>query len=136
VAAKPIGTWRSVAVSAGFKRGEYDFTFYDDNTLHIRDVDGKVTVAAMKGSSQPVEGDATSVEGTVTKSEDPTIMGKKIYALFKHDDQGNDSIAKNLFFGMGFTPVKSFDAAMASLNFVFLGCKDPAQCNFDSVVVP
>jgi len=136
IGAKPLGTWRAVAINAGFTRGEYDFTFYDDNTLHWRDAAGKVTVVALKGSEEPVEVGAVSVEGTVTKSNDPSIKGKKVYALFKHDDQGDDKIAKNLFFGLGFAPVKSFGVAQANLDFVQVGCKDSTECNFDSVVVP
>jgi hypothetical protein len=117
-------------------RGEYDLTFYDNDTMHWRAPDGKVSVASLKGSAQPVESDAISVEGTVLKSDDATIVGKKIYSLFKRDGQGNDSIVKNIFMGFSFdAPVGSFDAAMAQLEWVHLGCKN-AECNFDAVVVP
>eukprot|EP00656_Telonema_subtile_P045034 TRINITY_DN512_c0_g2_i2.p1 TRINITY_DN512_c0_g2~~TRINITY_DN512_c0_g2_i2.p1 ORF type:complete len:454 (+),score=141.60 TRINITY_DN512_c0_g2_i2:499-1860(+) len=136
---KPLGTYRAVAINTGFVRGEYDFTFYDDNSLHWRAPDGKVSVASVKGSQQPVEADAISIEGTVTKSDDATIVGKKIYALFKKDEQGNDGIVRNIFLGLSFSPVASFDSAMAQLEWVALGCKADApagECNFDAVAVP
>eukprot|EP00658_Telonema_sp_P-2_P012876 TRINITY_DN148_c0_g1_i3.p2 TRINITY_DN148_c0_g1~~TRINITY_DN148_c0_g1_i3.p2 ORF type:complete len:304 (-),score=93.87 TRINITY_DN148_c0_g1_i3:294-1205(-) len=131
---KPLGTYRAVAINSKFVRGEYDFTFYDNNTLHWRAPDGKVSVASLKGSVEPVEDGAISVEGTVIKSDDATIVGKKVYSLFKRDDQGNDSIVKNIFMGFSFAPVASFDAAMSALEWVHLGCKN-AECNFDSAIV-
>jgi hypothetical protein len=125
-----------VSINAGFTRGEYDFTFYDNNTLHWRTPDGKISIASLEGSMEPVESDAISVEGTITKSDDASIVGKKIYSLFKRDEQGNDMIVRNMFLGFGFAPVKSFDDAMNSLEWVNFGCKDSHECNFDSVAVP
>jgi hypothetical protein len=132
--ARPTGTYRAVAINKGFMRGEYDFTFYDDNTLHWRTPDGKTAVAALTSGSEVVEKDAVAVDGTITKSSDPSIMGKKIYAIFKQDSNGNDNIGKFLFHGFDFAPdVPSFDAAMTKTEWIMLGCKDgAATCDFSS----
>jgi hypothetical protein len=123
-----------VAINGGFKRGEYDFTFYDDNTLHWRSPDGKVSVAKLHGGSETVQSDATSIDGTITKSDDPKMVGKKIYTLMKKDEQGNDNVGKFIFNGLDFAPVETFAAAMSKTEWVMIGCKDD-ECDFSSAKV-
>jgi hypothetical protein len=135
-ATKPTGTYRAIAINAKFSRGEYDFTFYDDNTMHWKAPDGTVSVASLTAGSEVVEKDATAVDGTITKSTDGSLVGKKIYAIFKRDEQGNDDIGKYIFHGFDFAPVSTFDAAMSKTEWVMLGCKSGELCDFSSVAVP
>jgi len=135
-ATKPTGTYRAIAINADFTRGEYDFTFYDDNTMHWRDPDGKVVVAALSAGSESVEPDATAIDGTITKADDSKLVGKKIYAIFKRDEQGNDGIGKYIFNGFDYSPVSTFDDAMGKTEWVMLGCKPNDRCNFSKVAVP
>jgi hypothetical protein len=132
---RPTGTYRAVAINSKFTRGEYDFTFYDDNTVHWRDPDGVVTVAALTSGSEVVEKDAVPVDGTITKSGDPTVVGKRFYAILKRDAQGNDNIGKFIFQGFDFAPVATFDAAMTKTEFVMVGCKPKEECDFSKVEV-
>jgi len=136
IAAKPTGTYRGVAINVAFPRGEYDFTFYDDDTMHWRTPDGKVSVAKLTGGSESVESDAIAVDGTITKSDDPSKVGKKFFGLQKKDDQGNDNIGKFIFHGLDFSPVSTFDAAMSKTEWVMVGCKAQGECDFTKAQVP
>ena len=130
------GTFRAIAISSGFEKGEWDFSFYSNATVHWVDPSGKYTEATLSGSSQTVEHGAFAVEVTVTRSDDPSISKKKHYALFKPDQQGNDGLVKDLFLGMSLAPVDSFDAAMAKIEWVAIGCRTGAAgCDFSSVQV-
>jgi len=133
---RPTGTYRAVAINSNFMRGEYDFTFYDDNTMHWRSPDGKVAVAKLTAGDEAVEKDAVAVDGEVTAADDKTIIGKKVYLIMKRDDQGNDDIGKFIFNGFDFAPVLNFDDAMAKTEWVMLGCKkEDKLCDFTSVEV-
>merc|ERR1711907_580764 len=134
VAAKPTGTYRGVSINAKFMRGEYDFTFYDDNTMHWRTPEGKTAVAKLSAGTESVESDAVAIDGTVTKADDGSIVGKKIFAIFKRDEQGNDGIAKMLFNGFDFAPVSTYEQAMDKTEWVMLGCKK-GECDFGKVMV-
>ena len=134
-AAQATGTYRGVAISAGFDRGEYDFTFYDDSTMHWRAPDGKVSVAKLVGGSEVVESGAIAVDGTITKSDDPSTVGKKFFAIWKKDTQGNDGVGKFIFHGFDFSPVPSFAAAMSKTEWIMIGCKD-SECDFSPAAVP
>lgn len=138
VGSRPTGTYRGVAINTGFLRGEYDFTFYDDNTMHWRAPDGKVVVASLKAGNEAVEPDAIAVDGLITKADDKSMVGKKIYLIMKHDDQGNDGIGKFIFNGFDFAPVKTFDDAMGKTEWIMLGCKykdGEKDCDFTKVEV-
>merc|ERR1711907_38998 len=135
VAAKPTGTYRGVSINAKFVRGEYDFTFYDDNTMHWRDPEGQVSVAALTGGAEVVEPGAMAIDGTVTKSDDKTMVGKKIYAIWKKDAQGNDDVAKFLFHGFDFAPVPTFAAGMSKTEWIMVACKDDPACDFKKAQV-
>jgi hypothetical protein len=135
--ARPTGTYRAVNIAAKFKRGEYDFTFYDDNTLHWRDPSGLVTVASLKSGAEAVEKDAFAVDGTVTKSGDPQNfpVGTKVYSIMKRDEQGNDGIGKFIFHGFDLSPVASFADAMSKTEWIMVGCKTGENCDFSKVQV-
>jgi len=128
-AAKPTGTYRGVAINSGFVRGEYDFTFYDDNTMHWRTPDNKISVASLTAGTESVESDAIAIDGTITKSDDAGSVGKKFYAIWKKDEQGDDGIGKFIFHGFDFSPVPSFAAAMSKTEWIMVGCKDK-DCDF------
>jgi len=130
------GVYRGVAINSGFARGEWDFSFYSNSTLHMRSPAGKVTIVKLSGSKEAVEKGAMALEGTVVSSEDPKMSGK-VYALFKKGQQGtrsNDSIVEDLFFGLSMTPVASFEAAMSEMEWSMVKCKG-AHCDFSSRVV-
>jgi len=132
---KATGTYRGVAIHSGFQRGEYDFTFYDDSTMHWRAPDGKVSVGKLVGGSESVEAGAVAIDGTITKSDDPTTVGKKFYAIWKRDTEGNDGVGKFIFHGFSFSPVATFGDAMSKTEWIMIGCKD-VECDFSKVAVP
>jgi hypothetical protein len=129
------GIYRAVAINSGFERGEWDFSFYSNASVHWSSPAGHVTVASLAGSSQAVEHGAFAVEATVLRSDDPGMKNKKLYALFRPDGQGNDGLVKDLFLGMASAPVGSFDAAMAKTEFVMVGCQNGVGCDFSKVQV-
>jgi len=135
VGSKVTGTYRAISISAKFTRGEYDMTFYDDATMHVKGPDGKTMVLSLASSQQAVEKGAMSVEGTVTKSEDSSMMGKKFYMILKTDEQGNDGIAKFMFQGRDSAPVADFGSAMSKSEWIMVGCKEGEPCDFSSVAV-
>lgn len=140
-AAAPTGTWRGVQVSAGFERGEFDFTFYDDATVHWRAPGGATFVAQFDGLNLTKAQDGTvTISGNLTKSGDASKLpvGTTVDAAFRIDAAGNDGIAQFLFWGQSTdgTPVKTFDDAMLASAFVLVGCKASAtNCDFSSAVV-
>merc|ERR1711865_473691 len=130
------GTFRAIAISSGFEKGEWDFTFYGNATVHWVAPSGKYSEAALSGSTQVVEHGAFAVEATVTRSDEPGMQGKKLYALFRPDVQGNDGIVNNLFLGISMDPVATFDAAMAQNEWVAISCRgNAAGCDFSSIQV-
>jgi len=136
-AAKPDGTYRGVSISENFLRGEYAFTFYTDNTLHWRAPDGKTAVTTLKGGAEHVEDGATALDGVITKSDDPSILGKSIFVIMKKDEipGSSDGIAKYVFQGLDFSPVATFDAAMTKSEWVMVGCMPNEDCDFSIVEV-
>jgi hypothetical protein len=134
--ARPTGTYRAVAINSGFLRGEFDFTFYDDNTVHWRDTSGRVTVAALHSGAEAVESGAVAVDGTVTKSGDSILpVGKKFYSIMKRDENGDDGIGKFIFHGFDTAPVASFADAMGKTEWIMVGCKTKENCDFSKVEV-
>eukprot|EP00939_MAST-03C_sp_MAST-3C-sp1_P000874 g874.t1 len=140
-AAAPTGTWRGVEVSHGFARGEFDFTFYDDATVHWRDASGKTYVAQFDGLNLTKAQDGTvTVGGNVTKSDDSSKLpvGTVVDAAFRMDVAGNDGVAQFLFWGQSTdgAPVQTFDDAMLKSAFVLVACKEgQANCDFSSATV-
>jgi hypothetical protein len=127
--ARPTGTWRGIEVSANFGRGEWDVTFYDDNTVHWRQPDGTVMKSSVKGANvKAAEQGAVEITGVDGK-------GNKFTGLFQIDTQGDDGIVFLLTWGQG-ASVDNFDQAMSSMMFVMSGCNpDNKLCDFSSAVV-
>lgn len=133
--AAPIGTWRGVMISKKFTQGEYDVTFYDDSTVHIRDPMDKLTVMSLSGSPDSQSGLVT-VTTLVIKCDDPTKIGQKGHGLFKVNTNGNDGIAKFLWLGQGSEVISSFDQGMEFNELVLIGCKTSDKaCDFGSAKV-
>jgi len=131
--ARPTGTWRGVEVSANFARGEWDVTFYDDNTVHWRQADGTVIKSKVSGADvKAAEQGAVAISGTVVTG---STSGTKFTGLFKIDTQGDDGIVFLLTWGQG-KAVANFDEAMSASMFVMSGCNpDNKLCDFSSAVV-
>ena len=85
--------------------------------------------------AEVVEPGAMAIDGTVTKSDDKTMVGKKIYAIWKKDAQGNDDVAKFLFHGFDFAPVPTFAAGMSKTEWIMVACKDDPACDFKKAQV-
>jgi len=134
VGAKIVGTYRAVSISAKFMRGEYDFTFYSDSTMHWKAPDGKTSVAKLVGSGEPYH-NTRSVVATITKSEEDNMVGTKLYLLLKTDEAGNDGIAKFMFHGMDTSPITDFGAAMSKREWIMVGCKEGTPCDFSRMSV-
>jgi len=138
--AAPTGTWRGVQVSHGFTTGEFDFTFYDDSTVHWRTPDKQVFVAKFEGLNLTKAQDGTiAISGAVTASDDTAALpvGTAVYVAFKIDGSGNDDIAQLLFWGLSTKgPVASLDDAMLESEFVMVGCgESTTTCDFSSASV-
>jgi hypothetical protein len=130
------GVYRAIAINSNFERGEWDFSFYSNSSAHWVGPSGKYSELALSGSTQVVEHGAFAVEATVTRSDDPGMQGKTLYALFRPDVQGNDGIVNNLFLGVSMDPVGTFDAAMAQNEWVAISCRGNVEgCDFSSVQV-
>lgn len=129
----PLGTWRGIEANVGFVRGEYDFTFYSDSTLHWRRPDGATFAATLDGFNLTKGvGNVLQITGSITSISPPQF----IYAVFTIDNQGNDRIIDMLFWGQSNnTALPTFDAAMTNGNtfFVLNACRgSAAYCNFAS----
>jgi hypothetical protein len=135
VGAKVTGTYRAISISDKFLRGEYDFTFYDDATMHWKAPDGTVSVAQLAGSQKHVADGVQAVEGKVIKSSDSSVVGTKVYAIMKRDEQGNDGIAKFMFMGMDKAPLTDLGAAMSKQEWVMTACKEAKPCDFSKATV-
>ena len=120
-------------VSANFARGEWDVTFYDDNTVHWRQADGTVIKSKVSGADvKAAEQGAVAISGTVVTG---STSGTKFTGLFKIDTQGDDGIVFLLTWGQG-KAVANFDEAMSASMFVMSGCNpDNKLCDFSSAVV-
>jgi len=136
-AAAPTGTYRGVQISSGFTRGEYDFTFYDDSSVHSRAPDGSVFVTQFSGINlTKAEDGALQVVGNVTRSDDTSVLpvGATLNAIFLLDTAGDDGIASMLFWGQSTDgALDTLDAAMLKSEFMLIGCKKGIDgCDFSS----
>jgi hypothetical protein len=131
---QPLGTWRGIEISKSFTDGEYDFTFYDDSTLHVRMPDGTIGISNVTGVNMTETDVGVTISGSVVSGPDE---GASFNGLFKIDTAGNDDIANMLFWGQAAGPVTTFDQAMAGKEFVMVGCKKTYDlCDFSSAAVP
>lgn len=129
----PLGTWRGVEVNNNFVRGEWDFTFYTDSSLHWRRPDGATFMAALDGLNISEGVDNTiQITGKI-ESETPA---KEIYAIFRVDNQGNDKLVDMLFWGQSNSSMPTdFESAMTQGNTVHIlnACRGSASnCDFSS----
>ena len=136
-AAAPTGTYRGVEISTSFLRGEWDFTFYDDSTVHFRDSDGKVFVGQFSGLNLTKSEDGSfQIVGNVTSSEDTSVLplGATLNAIFLLDTAGDDGVASMLWWGQDTDgALDSLDAAMLKTEFMLVGCKKGVDgCDFSS----
>lgn len=127
----PTGTWRGIQVSTGFKRGEWDFTFYTNDTLHWRSADGKTYQAKVYGFNATENVDKTmQITGEVVSTKE------KFFGLYKVDDQGDDKLIDMLFWGQGPKSLSSFDEAMDASLVLLNSCrKGMSACDFSPSIV-
>ena len=131
----PLGTWRGVEVNVGFVRGEWDFTFYNDSTLHWRRPDGATFMAKLDGLNMSAGLDNTiQISGVVD-----TSPAQDIFAVFRIDNQGNDKIVDMLFWGQSNSSFPAdFPSAMTNGNTMHIlnACRGSASnCDFSKSAV-
>lgn len=131
--ARPTGTWRGIEVSKNFTRGEWDVTFYDDNTLHWRQPDGVVVKSKVSGAdTKAAEAGTVAISGEYVTG---ASAGTKFDGLFRIDTQGDDGIVYLLTWGQG-AGVTTFDGAMTASMFVMTSCNPGSkQCDYARAVV-
>lgn len=132
----PLGTWRGVEVNVGFVKGEWDFTFYNDSSLHWRRPDGATFMAALDGLNM-TEGVDNTI--SITGKIESVSPAQEIYAIFRIDNQGNDKLIDMLFWGQSNSSTPSdFNSAMVNGNTMHIlnACRgSAANCDFSKSAV-
>ena len=131
----PLGTWRGVEVNQGFVAGEWDFTFYNDSTVHWRQPNGATFMAQLDGLNMSAGAENTiQVTGVI-----PGSPAQRIYAVFEIENEGNDMIVDMLFWGQSNTSMPAdFPSAMVAGDTMFIlnACRGSASnCDFSQSAV-
>ena len=125
------GTFRGIEISKGFKRGEWDFTFFPDGVVAFELVPSSSSSSSSKYEAR-LDQHGTASEGTpivFTVTEAPQggplsiSPGDVLSGLFISDN-GENHIVKYMYLGLG-TPSKgadTFDDAMADMEWVLTAC--------------
>lgn len=129
----PLGTWRGVEVNVGFVRGEWDFTFYNDSSLHWRRPDGATFMASLDGLNM-TQGLDNTIQ--ITGKIESVSPAQEIYAVFRIDNQGNDMLVDMLFWGQSNSSMPAdFESTMVGGNTMHImnACRGSASnCDFSS----